>query len=319
MTPGRKKLSEKAVYPLHALRASRALVRSLKGSKPSLLYANAPRTFLPAVFAARSMGVPVFCGLHLIFPGGLERRLIRWCFNEPLVRGILFCSEAVAAPFREFSGGKAFVAPYWVSPRFLQSPRGDRPFRSRWGIGDGDILVGVVGRISPTKGQRFFLDALSPMLAANPGLHLAVAGSSDFESESEEDALQRARAATPAPERVHLHLEMTDTLAFMDSLDVLVVPSLWEEPFGLVAVEGMARSLPVVVTRSGGLAETVQDGETGYIVEKDPAALRRALEALVTDGGMRRRMGQAGRARAEERHHPKTCMSALRNRALATC
>ena len=79
----------------------------------------------------------------------------------------------------------------------------------------------------------------------------------------------------------------------------------------------MARSLPVVVTRSGGLAETVQDGETGFIVEKDSLALKRAVEALIADVGLRHRMGQAGRTRAEERHHPQTCMGALRKRALA--
>lgn len=316
MTPGRKPIGEKLAYPFQAFRSSCALVRTLRDSKPDLIYANAPRTFLPAVLAAKRLQVPVFCGLHLIFPGGLERRLLRWCFRRPEVTGILFCSEAVAEPYKEFVGGKGFVAPYWVSPRFLVAPHGDRPFRARWALDEGAVLVGVVGRISPTKGQRFFLEALCPLLASHPRLHLAVAGSSDFESQSEEAALRKVRDQSPAPERVHLHLEMTDALGFMDSLDTLVVPSLWEEPFGLVAVEGMARSLPVVVTRSGGLAHTVRHGDTGFVAEKDPDSLRRTVETLVTDADLRRRMGRAGRKRAEVHHHPETCMGTLRDRAL---
>lgn len=316
MTPGRKPWTEKALYPLYALRASRILAADCADPKPDLIYANAPRTFLPAVLAARRLKVPVFCGLHLIFQGGLERHLLKWCFRRPEVRGILFCSRAAAGPFEEFVDGKGFVAPYWVSPRFLAEPRGDRPFRSRWDLGPEAVLAGVVGRISPTKGQRFFLEALSPLLQANPNLHLAVAGSSDFESEMEERALEEARANSPAPDRVHLHLEMTDPVSFMDSLDLLVVPSLWEEPFGLVAVEGMARGLPVVVTRSGGLAETVVDGVTGTIAEKSPESLRAAVEPLVRDASMRARMGRAGRERAEGHHDPERCMGALRERAL---
>jgi glycosyltransferase involved in cell wall biosynthesis len=268
------------------------------------------------VLAARTLGAPAFCGLHLHFPGGAERRLVRWCFSRPEVKGVLFCSGTVAEPFEEFVGGKAFVAPYWVSPLFLEAPKGRRTFRERFGVPHDAVLAGVVGRISPTKGQRFFLQSAAPLLRSHPALHLAVVGSADFESREEEDALRAERGASSDPGRIHLALEMTDALEFMDSLDILVVPSLWEEPFGLVAVEGMARGLPVVVTRSGGLAETVLDGETGFVVAKEAGPLRDALARLVSDPALRRRMGEAGKRRAEERHNPRTCMAALRERAL---
>jgi glycosyltransferase involved in cell wall biosynthesis len=318
MTPGRKTLAEKVLYPLHSRSAARALVRDLIAAPPDILYCNGPRTFLPGILAAKKLGCPVFCGLHLVFGGGAERRLIRWCFSRPQVAGILFCSQAVAEPFSQFVGNKAFVSPYWVSPRFLEAPKGGRPFREMWDLSDSDLLVGVVGRISPTKGQVFFLDSLNPLLADRPRLHLAVAGSSDFESKAEEETLRSRRGASPAPERVHLHLEMVDPLKFMDSLDILVVPSLWDEPFGLVAVEGMSRDVPLVVTRSGGLAETVRDGETGYVVEKDARSLRDAVRTLVDDPSLRMRMGAEGRRRVQSHHHPDSCIAALRQRVLAS-
>src|SRR5206468_10297070 len=129
----------------------------------------------------------------------------------------------------------------WVSPAFLEKPL---PNRSK-----GDrIVVGVLGRISETKGQAFFLEALLPLLEDEPRLRLAIGGAADFEDPNEEAKLQRLVEGSGNAARVALP-GAVDALQFLDTLDVLVVPSVWEEPFGLVAVEGMARTLPVVATR----------------------------------------------------------------------
>ncbi|MBN2311478.1 MAG: glycosyltransferase family 4 protein [Candidatus Hydrogenedentes bacterium] len=82
--------------------------------------------------------------------------------------------------------------------------------------------------------------------------------------------------------------------------DICVMPSLWEEPFGLVAVEAMAAARPVCASRVGGLKGIVRDGETGYLVAPgDAAALAERLAALLDDAGLRRAMGVAGRRVAE--------------------
>jgi len=85
--------------------------------------------------------------------------------------------------------------------------------------------------------------------------------------------------------------------------DVCVVPSVWEEPFGLVAVEAMASGRPVCVSRVGGLQDIVVHGETGFIFDReDSAGLARHLAMLLDDAGLRRRMGEAGRKRAEREY-----------------
>jgi len=82
-------------------------------------------------------------------------------------------------------------------------------------------------------------------------------------------------------------------------VDLVVYPSVEAEPFGLVPVEAMAAGLPVVVTRCGGLPESVRDGATGFVVPPDdPIALADAMAAIIADPGLARRMGAAGRARA---------------------
>jgi glycosyltransferase involved in cell wall biosynthesis len=80
-----------------------------------------------------------------------------------------------------------------------------------------------------------------------------------------------------------------------------VAPSLWPEPFGLVALEAAAAGKPIVASDIGGLRDIVRDGETGLLVAPgDRAALSEALRRLSRDGPLRERLGAAARQRAGE-------------------
>lgn len=104
--------------------------------------------------------------------------------------------------------------------------------------------------------------------------------------------------------------------------DICVVPSVWNEPFGLVAVEAMATGRPVCASRVGGLQHIVQHDQTGFLFErKSSVELALYLERLLDDPQLRRRMGDAGRERAArhydwnhiiESHHPALLEAAAR-------
>jgi glycosyltransferase involved in cell wall biosynthesis len=81
---------------------------------------------------------------------------------------------------------------------------------------------------------------------------------------------------------------------------ICVVPSLWEEPFGMVAVEAMAVGRPVVAARGGGLSAIIDDGVTGLLFEPgDAQALTESLGRLLDSSDLRAKMGRESRARVE--------------------
>jgi glycosyltransferase involved in cell wall biosynthesis len=99
-------------------------------------------------------------------------------------------------------------------------------------------------------------------------------------------------------DRVYFLGLRSDVEEIIAAASVVVVPSEWEEAFGLAAIEGMAAARPVIVTRSGAMPGIV--GDAGMVVPKsDPPALARAIGTVLSNRMLARRLGSAGRARVE--------------------
>ena len=93
----------------------------------------------------------------------------------------------------------------------------------------------------------------------------------------------------------------SDMPELYEKADIVVYPTVGEEPYGLVPIEAMSCGRPVIASDSGGIRETVVDGTTGFIVpKKDPNALADRLMTLIADPRMARRIGRSGRQRAEK-------------------
>jgi glycosyltransferase involved in cell wall biosynthesis len=140
-----------------------------------------------------------------------------------------------------------------------------------------------------------------------PDAELVVVGGPPAETLDADPEVRRLRAVAEAA-GVADRLVFTgsvardDVPAWVRSADVvLAVP--WYEPFGITPLEAMACGRPVVATAVGGLVDTVVDGVTGDLVPpRDPAALGRALAALLADEERRAAYGAAGVKRARARY-----------------
>ncbi|HET7145986.1 MAG TPA: glycosyltransferase family 4 protein [Gaiellaceae bacterium] len=167
---------------------------------------------------------------------------------------------------------------------------------------DGVPRLLCVGRLIPIKGHIVLLRAFAEAKRDLPGLELEVAGRGPLE---------------PALRALALELGIHDSVRFLGHVSpiqaaieraaVVVVPSMGEG-FGMVALEAMERSRPVIAAAVGGLGELVRDGETGLLVPAgDPQPLRDAIVRVAGDLELARAMGEAGRRRALTRFLQSFC------------
>jgi glycosyltransferase involved in cell wall biosynthesis len=191
-----------------------------------------------------------------------------------LARAVLRRAEVVVAPStvlaeaaRRLGANEVAVIPSGVDVADEVADEDEPPF------------VLYAGRLSPEKG------VLELVEAAN-GIPLVIVGDGPL------------RERVPGGRGFVTHDEL---LKLYERAAVVAVPS-YREGFGVVCAEAMAHARPVVASSVGGLLDLVADGETGiHVPPGDVAALRAALQRLLADRELRRRLGEAGRERVRER------------------
>ncbi len=163
-------------------------------------------------------------------------------------------------------------------------------------------IVGLVGRISPWKGQDIFLRAIQRIHADFPAVRFQVIGSPLFGEEVYASELRALCTELGLDGCVEFCGFVHDIPERMTRLSVVVHASVIDEPFGQVVIEGMAAGKPVIATRGGGVSEIVEDGVSGMLVpKKDVTALAEAMHTLLSDPPLCERLGAGGRRRVQQR------------------
>lgn len=137
----------------------------------------------------------------------------------------------------------------------------------------GPLRIGFFGRLTPAKGIQLLVKTfLSSPVCKRASLLIAGEGHRAFVANLREQI---------AGSSAHLVGYMSPN-SFFAEIDVLVVPSLWDEPLGRVVIEANAHGVPAIVSRRGGLPEIVEHGVTGYVFDpEDVGSLRELLEHLI--------------------------------------
>lgn len=269
LSSGRKSALDGLRLILNAPWLVREISRLARESRADLLYVNGPRVLPAAAWVARATGRPLVfhCHNHLT-----ERSQAALAGRSLQLAGarMIACCRSVARPLWPYiDPGRLRVISNGAS-----EPSGTKPAHT------SGPSIGVIGRISPEKGQVEFLRAARLLARQHPGCKFVICGAPLFSNREAERyfACVREMATGLA---VDFPGWQEDVSAVLAGLDVLVVPSL-REGVPRIILEAYAAHVPVVAFASGGIPEILIHRETGFLVEPPtPEALAAQLEHLL--------------------------------------
>jgi glycosyltransferase involved in cell wall biosynthesis len=288
-----------------------ALVRIFRDRRPTIVHAHTPKGGLLGMISAWLARVPVrvyhMRGLPLEGAAGMKRRLL-WateriscalshqvfCVSHSLRETAIREGICPPAKMRVLAGGSGNGVD--ASGRFNPERvggEGRAQTRERLGIPADATVIGFVGRVVRDKGIVEMTQAWSGLRERHPDAHLLLVG--PFEPEDPVPAdTERLLREDP---RVHLAGMDWNTPPLYAAMDFVVLPT-YREGFPNVPLEAAAMGLPVIATRVAGCVDAVEEDVTGLLVPaREGAPLAAAMQRYLDDPSLRRRHGEAGRAR----------------------
>lgn len=333
--------AKKAALPAKVVwsgEARRALVTALRRNRPDVAHVHNTFPLLSAsvLYACRDAGVPVVATLHnyrLVCASGELFRQGTTCHDcmhgLPVLGAVHGCyrgSRAATAPlvvanvahrkaWRSMVSAYVFISaaqrdlhaglrlpPDRVFVRHNMIPRRDVPMVPR------DPIVVYAGRLDEVKGMRLLMAAWDRYraMSPDPGLRLVIAGSGSLERE-----VAAWASARPSVEMTG-QIAATEVARLRSRARAVLVPSAWEEPFGLVVVESMAAGSPPIAAGHGSLVELITPGVDGVLFPPgDPAALARAVADVEAEPGRYETYGKQARETYEQRFNPEHSLKHL--------
>jgi len=267
-----------------------ALVRTARARAIQIIHARSRAPAWSAYWAARRLGLPFVTTYHGIYKArsGLKR-----AYNAIMARGdvVIANSHYTRAHVLAEHGTdpeRVVVIPRGADLSIFDpakvEPAATAALRTAWrldGASDGAVIL-LPARLTAWKGQATLIDAIGLLGQKAPaGVRCILAGDSQGR-DGYVAALEGQIASLGLSNVVRLVDHVSDMPAAFALADVAVFPSLEPEAFGRSAVEAQAMGVPVIAAGHGGLAETIVDGVTGFLVPPgDPVALAAALERIL--------------------------------------
>ena len=296
-------LGWKSLLNFRQIRSSLAFVWTLskyiRASRADVVHTNSLKAHILGGIAARLAGKPLVWHLRdRIAPDYLPRPAVLFVrmFSRLLPHFVISNSQATQET---------------LFPEWSHTPSARRRFRV---VHDGCVLqeqpernsaredgfarIGMIGRISPWKGQHVFLKAAAMVRDQFPEAKFEIIGAPLFSETAYEKKLHRLAEDLDLQQNLRFTGFVDDIHSAIARLNMVVHASIIGEPFGQVIIEGMAAGKPVIATRAGGIPEIVLNEDTGLLVPiEDERALAEAMITLLRDPSRATQMGANGRER----------------------
>ena len=262
--------------------------------RPHIIHANnEPVCNRAALLAARLLRIPAVCHVRGDQSGS---RSMRWLFRLPdhlipVSKWVATSISALGVPPQ-----KQTMIYDGIDFNSLDLAADGRVFRNMYGIPYDAFAIGLPGILIEWKGQLLFLKAARLLVDEFPDMHFVIVGGTPQECRPFEMALRTFIDDNHLGGRVSFTGHLSEMSAAYRALDVVVSASIAPEPLGVVIVEAMAMSRPVVAPAHGGALEVVEDMHTGLLFTPNSAvALAEALRRLRSDASLRASLSGAGR------------------------
>jgi len=278
----------------------RARVRE---SAPQLIHANSIRAGLVISAATVGLRVPIIWHVHDLLPRHPISTVIRvFVLLSPPVR-IVTVSQVAADRLR---GNLLLYFGKRVTLTVIHNAVDTERLRKRDGeektlhkelrLRSGDPLIGIIGNLSPIKGQLGLISAFADVLKQISDAALLIVGSAIFNRDDcyHEQLVSHAKGRGIA-DRVRFLGQRNDVPTIIRSLDLLVLNST-SEACPLVVLEGLACGAPVLSTAVGGVPELIAHGSNGWLIpSRDQQQLSQAIVALIQQPKLRAQLAANGR------------------------
>jgi glycosyltransferase involved in cell wall biosynthesis len=250
---GRKSVGDSIRFALDLRQQVRAIQTVRANYDFDLIYANGPRLFPAAALVSRGVAPLVFHAHSHVY--GIAGQMLRAGIRsaKPFV---IACSNSVLDPL----GGCAETRSLRVIPNGVR----DAGYRVRDFGRDGQWRIGIIGRVTPDKGQLEFASAAASLARDLPGARFVICGSLMLgASPAYFDAVRHQTRGLP----VEYVDWQSDVGPVLRDLDLLVVPSR-REGMARIIVEAFSAGVPVVAFPAGGIPEVIVDGNTGFLTRE---------------------------------------------------
>jgi mannosyltransferase len=246
---------------------------------------------LAGIFLRDIMRMP----LKLVFTSAAQRA------HTLLTRFLISRMDAVIATSPESASylkRPCVVIPHGMDTQEFRPATDRAALRAKYKLPD-TLLIGCFGRIRPDKGTDLFLEAFRRIARENPNVHAVITGLAKSNYAKFVQAMRDGLERDGLSARVTWlgEVEAAAVPELYRCMDIYMAPQRWEG-FGVTPLEAMSSGVPVVATTVGAFRSQIVDGETGFLIPpEDLPAMVAAMERLIGDPALRKRMGAAGRER----------------------
>ncbi|WP_026952545.1 glycosyltransferase family 4 protein [Algoriphagus mannitolivorans] len=265
-----------------------------------LVYSNTLAVIVGSIWAKRNQ-IPHIWHIHeiLLGPAPLVKLLAKMLDSstpKPIA-----VSQAVADHWQaQLQNAQIEVIPNGIPYEGFLNAKG--ALKTELQLSPKSVLIGMIGRINPGKGQLFFLEMADKIAKKYPEAHFVLVGDPFPGYEYILEEVEQEIIKKKLESRVSYLGFRTDIPEVMASLDIFVLPSVLPDSFPTVILEAMSAGKPVVATKSGGASEMVLEGETGFLIPiKNVKTGSAAISTLIEDPSLRNSMGEKGRKRVLEK------------------